>query len=243
MAECGIAAFNRDALEEGYQYNRADQRLSTRLAVARRNRAVFAMMQRHMGDTRSVSIVDIGCGDGVASRLLFDTLKPRQITGIDAAESAVALATRNHAVEGRLHFARHDACQLPFAPQSFDLAILRESLHHMEAPDIAIAEAARVARHMLILEPNGYNPVLKVIEKTSRYHIEHGERSFFPHRLEHWVRGAGASVIDSRYTGIIPVFAPDWLARLLGRIEPFFERLLVVRRFYCASVVMWCAKD
>ena len=39
---------------------------------------------------------------------------------------------------------------------------------------------------MFVIEPNGYNPVLKVLEKVSRYHIEHEERSFFPATLHAW---------------------------------------------------------
>lgn len=48
----------------------------------------------------------------------------------------------------------------------------------MTVPAKAIYAARSWADAMLIIEPNGTNPVLKIIGKASKYHREHGERSF-----------------------------------------------------------------
>src|SRR5690606_24385446 len=129
------------------------------------------------------------------------------------------------------------AYDLPYADQSFDIAHLRGALHHMDQPERAIAEATRVAKTVLVLEPNGYNPVLKIIEKASRYHVEHGERSFPPPMVDSWLRAQGYEVIYRRYSGFVPYFCPDWAARALAKLEPLVERLPLIRALACGTYV------
>jgi SAM-dependent methyltransferase len=54
----------------------------------------------------------------------------------------------------RADFQAADAEALPFRDASFDVVAVHDGLHHLERPDLAIREMARVARHgVLILEP------------------------------------------------------------------------------------------
>jgi SAM-dependent methyltransferase len=51
-----------------------------------------------------------------------------------------------HAAAKGLDTVRADATELPFADESFDAAILVSMLHHVDAPERALAEARRVLR-------------------------------------------------------------------------------------------------
>jgi ubiquinone/menaquinone biosynthesis C-methylase UbiE len=60
-----------------------------------------------------------------------------------------------------LAFRVADGEQLPFDAGSFDVVHSKDSLHHMEHPERAVAEYRRVLKpggHALIIEANRYNP-------------------------------------------------------------------------------------
>jgi hypothetical protein len=89
-----------------------------------------------------------------------------------------------------------------------------------------------------VLEPNGWNPVLKAIEKLSAYHRAHGERSFFTHTIDGWMKDAGLKIVHRSFSGLVPYFCPDGAARLLKRVEPMVERLPGVRQVACGTYVV-----
>lgn len=91
---------------------------------------------------------------------------------------------------------------------------------------------------MIIHEPNGNNPGLKIIEKTSRYHIGHHEKSYGTRQMKRWLGAAGAAVAYSKTAGFVPMFCPDWLARAMKVIEPAVEGTPVFRSLACAVHVM-----
>jgi hypothetical protein len=101
-----------------------------------------------------------------------------------------------------------------------------------------IREAFRLAPEVLIHEPNGNNFGLKIIEKTSRYHREHHEKSYSSRRLRRWVEEAGGEVVSQRFAGFVPMFCPDWLARLMKGAEPLLERLPLLNALGCAVYVL-----
>jgi 2-polyprenyl-6-hydroxyphenyl methylase/3-demethylubiquinone-9 3-methyltransferase len=95
---------------------------------------------------RSCTVLDIGCGGG----FLANYLAPlgHRVTGIDASTDALRVAAL-HDRTGRVYYQEGDALQLPFADASFDVVCAMDFLEHVENPDQAILEAARV------LSPSG----------------------------------------------------------------------------------------
>jgi SAM-dependent methyltransferase len=156
--------------------------------------------------------------------------------GIDPVQEAIAVACQNR---GRrdITFSVASASMIPYTADSFDIAHLRGVLHHMDHPDEGIREALRVAHRILVIEPNGYNPALKILERVSRYHRHHGERSFRPSLLDAWVEGSHGDVEQQTYAGLVPFFCPDPVARVLKTLEPIVEALPVVRSLACAVYV------
>lgn len=216
---------------DGYRYT-TNAGLSSRLANRRMTRAMLAAT-----DFAGKRVLDVGCGDGTYSIELAAEGGSTTVHALDPVRSAVEVAGRKHGRTG-ITFGVASAYELPFTGGSFDIVALRGVLHHMDEPRRAIAEALRVAGVVAVIEPNGYNPVLKLLERFSRYHIEHGERSYAPRRLDRWASDLGGRVVRRQWVGLVPMFAPDQLARILKRIEPVLERVPLLRCVTLAQYVI-----
>jgi SAM-dependent methyltransferase len=214
----------------GYLYT-TNAPLSSRLANRRCTDAVLSM-----ADLRGKAVIDIGCGDGTYTHELLELAHPASIHGIDAVVQAVASGGAKHGGP-RLTFAAGSAANLPYADDSFDIAVVRGLLHHMSAAPEALREALRVARSIIVVEPNGYNPGLKLLERFHPYHLAHGEKSYPPRTLDRWVRDAGGTVEQRTWAGLVPFFCPDWAALVLKKIEPALETTPVLRSMGCAVYV------
>jgi hypothetical protein len=91
---------------------------------------------------------------------------------------------------------------------------------------------------LLIIEPNGNNPILKLIEKMSPYHREHEERSFSSRTLARWCREAGCPATSISFIGFVPFFFPTLPAKIIHFFQPFLERVPLLCRFFGAQVVI-----
>ena len=221
--------FNDDALENrGYLYS-TNAPLSSRLANQRLTDITLESVQ-----IKGKNVLDVGCGDGVYTLEIDAHGKPKSIIAGDVADRAIKVA-RNNSAGRNIHYMVNSAYELPFQANCFDVAILRGVLHHLDDPRQAIKESLRVADVVWVIEPNGYNPGLKFLEKFSAYHIEHGEKSYAPHALDQWVDQLGGKVIYRKWAGFVPMFCPDWMAGLMKWLEPFVEYVPVVKNIGCAQ--------
>jgi ubiquinone/menaquinone biosynthesis C-methylase UbiE len=164
------------------------------------------------------------------------------LAGLDGAAAAIEVA-RSRPGASQIDFRVGSTDALPWPDGAFDVAILQGVLHHTADPGASVAEALRVAGEVVCVEPNGYSPVLKVLERFSPYHRAHEERSFSAATLRRWVVEAGGRVTDERFAILVPYFCPDALARLLKLVEPMVERLPVVRRYLLAVYVFRAVRD
>ncbi len=218
----------------GYLYT-TNARLSSRLANRR-----LTDVTLESADFTGKRVIDVGCGDGTYSNELLDEGRPASIHGVDPAEEAVRIARSKYGE--RITFAVCSAYDLPYPADSFDIAQLRGVLHHMSKPAVALRESLRVAPMVVVIEPNGYNVGVKLFERCSAYHIEHGEKSYPPMRLDRWVREAGAQVVRRRWAGLVPMFCPDWCARALKRMEPVLEATPGLRSLGCSVYTFTAAR-
>jgi ubiquinone/menaquinone biosynthesis C-methylase UbiE len=216
---------------EGYLYS-TNARLSSQLANRRCTDSVLAMT-----DFRGRRVIDVGCGDGTYTVELLALGEPASIHGVDVVQQAVVVAGRK-TDDPRISFVVGSATELPYPDDSFDIALVRGVLHHMPDAQAALRQALRVAPIVVVLEPNGYNPVLKLFERFHPYHIAHGEMSYAPKTLDRWMRQLGATVERRTWAGLVPMFCPDWCAVALKKIEPGFERIPLARAAGCAVYVL-----
>ena len=228
-----IGKFDQDAAGGGYLYTRPG-RLSTNLSNARMSQAILAA-----ADFTAKRVIDLGCGDGAYTVELASVGGAASVVGVDPAPAAISAATDRAKLSGVAGCSFRVGNIYSIAPEteSYDIAVLRGVLHHTDDPERALAVALALAPFAIVLEPNGSNPVLKLIERLSPYHRTHSERSFLPSTVCRWARGTGGRVGLQRAINLVPMFCPDWLARCCKAIEPAVESLPLLRHFACGQYV------
>ena len=100
---------------------------------------------RRLGTPRAPGqrALDVGCGPGALAAVLVDRLGARAVTAVDPSASFVS-AARLRLPDVRVEQA--PAEQLPFADDSFDLALAQLVVHFLSEPTVGISEMARVTR-------------------------------------------------------------------------------------------------
>lgn len=235
-----VRRFDEDVREQG-SYAYTGDRLSARLANGRISRSIAGAF-----DFRGTSVLDLGCGDG-AYTVEFAGLGVREVVGLDPAAVAIEAArsrARELGLDQRVRFEVGNIYALDdyLAPGRFDCIVIRGVLHHLPDPARALAGLAAYEGSVVVLEPNGNNPVLKLLERFSRYHIEHEERSFPPALIRRWLTSAGLTVRSSEVLNLVPFFCPDPLARVLRVLEPLVERTPLLRDIGCGQSIIVARK-
>ena len=232
MSEREFQPFEVDVARTGaYQYSTGMQ-----YSAATANARLSDMTLESM-DWTGLRALDVGCGDGVYTLELYHRGNLRELIGIDLSPAAIAAASAKVAGES-VRFSVCSGSRLPFENDSFDVAHLRGVLHHMEDPALAVAEALRVANRVFIIEPNGWNPGLKLIERLSPYHRQHHERSFTSAQIGRWITSSGGTVSWRKWGGFVPFFCPTGIAKWMKKIEPLLESLPILRQATCAVYVV-----
>jgi SAM-dependent methyltransferase len=111
------------------------------------------------------AVLEVGCGEGgnLVNVVATARVVPRLLVGADLFEDKVRFA-RRHVPPAR--FVCGDALTLPFRDGSFDVILCRDLLHHLAAPERAVAELRRVCRvggNVWVVEPNGRNPLVQLL--------------------------------------------------------------------------------
>jgi ubiquinone/menaquinone biosynthesis C-methylase UbiE len=235
-ADRNIDVFDEDVLKFGGYVYTTNMHLSSRMAT---QRTVDIILET--GYFANHSVLDMGCGDGYYTTRFWDIGKPRSLTGVDAATYAIKAANANKA-NRPIKFMVGNAHNLPWADYSFDVVMIQSILHHDDDPEDMIREAFRLAPVILIHEPNGNNPGLKVIEKLSHYHRAHGEKSYTSLQFNRWIKEKGGETVYRKFAGFVPMFCPDWIALLTKQIEPIIEKTPLICELACSVVVLVAKK-
>jgi ubiquinone/menaquinone biosynthesis C-methylase UbiE len=181
-----------------------------------RERCIDKLGYRFRGDER---LLDVGCGDGGVARLL--RRRVREVVAVDIEPSP-----KWHDEDG-LSFMVADGEELPFGDAEFDLIHSKDSLHHMERPERAIADYRRVLKLKgvaLIVESNRYNPIF-FVHMTKMLGHEHFPRGRF--------QGLVRSAFDDVLFGSFEAHYVPWGEQLLPvqhAVEELLERVPVASR-------------
>jgi ubiquinone/menaquinone biosynthesis C-methylase UbiE len=167
------------------------------------------------------AMLDVGCGTGSSLAIYegcFETY-----TGIDLSPRSIELA--------RNRFPQHDwrvgdACQLPFADDSFDLVAFSSVLHHIPDFSAAVVEARRVLKPggvVFAYDPNLLHPAMALLRHPrSPLYLPEGvspnERPLTSRELRRAFEAAGfRSIVQRGQSGISYRYAaPRFIRGLLS---------------------------
>jgi ubiquinone/menaquinone biosynthesis C-methylase UbiE len=162
----------------------------------------------------SHSLLDVGCGTGHFTDW-FASLG-LSVVGLDRASPMVAFARGR---QPDLPLVLADATHLPFGDATFDVVVLLTVLEFVDAPERSLREAARVARHGLILGVlNRLSPVA-LWRRLRRAATYRRARFFSPGQMERLLRTSlGYRPMAIRWrTGLYPTAWLDhWAALPFG---------------------------
>jgi SAM-dependent methyltransferase len=228
----GPAPFDFDAKDnQGYRYT-TNAPLSSIVANQRLTNITVSWIKKQRGIK---SVMDLGCGDGAYTAQLAKACPRVKFSGTDPARDAIRVAKK---IYPDISFGVADLLKPRSLPQPApEAGIIRGVIHHVPDARQGVINSVRYSRKLLMIEPNGWNPILKVIEKVSPYHRAHGERSFTSQKLTGWVREGGSIVTKTSFVGLVPFFCPSWLAKFLKRIEPAVENSFLAP-LVCAQTIL-----
>jgi SAM-dependent methyltransferase len=87
--------------------------------------------------------LDVGCGNGAFTELVAARCAPATLDGIDPSVEQLAFARTRRTLQGAT-FQQADAMALPFADDSFDLAVMPLVIFFVPEPARGVAEMVRV---------------------------------------------------------------------------------------------------
>jgi ubiquinone/menaquinone biosynthesis C-methylase UbiE len=138
-------------------------------------------------------VADLGSGEGLLSELLARRCK--KVIAVDNSEKIVAFGSARAKKNGlkNLEFRLGDLQDPPIEPESVDLVILSQALHHAEDPAAAISSAHR------LLQTHGQILILDLLKHSfEKARESYGDRwlGFAESNLHGWLEDAGFKKIE-----------------------------------------------
>ncbi len=97
--------------------------------------------------TRSIGrVLEIGCGQGVGARIIYDLFRPKQYVGIDLDPRMIRRANKKAGALQGATFIEGDVSHLDFPDASFDLVIDFGIVHHVPNWRQGLSEVHRVLK-------------------------------------------------------------------------------------------------
>jgi ubiquinone/menaquinone biosynthesis C-methylase UbiE len=132
--------------------------------MALQHKTLTVWVIEHMNVQPTDRVLDIGCGGGMAVKLLAERASAGKVAGCDYSEEMVRQATaRNKAAvqRGQVEIKRGDVMALPYADATFDKVCGIETFYFWPDPTIGLSEARRV------LKPGGQITIAMEMSKEA----------------------------------------------------------------------------
>jgi SAM-dependent methyltransferase len=171
-------------------------------------------------------VLEVGCGNGAATRLIMQHVGPARLIGIDVSPVFVKMASEAFAGDPRTCFALGDAIATRQPDSFFDLVIAHTVYSHLVDPQAALAEAYRVLKpggRLAIFDGDFASLSVALFEgdplqsaaATALRHMVHA-----PHimrQLPALIVAAGFNLDSVEPHAYVQTTSPDYLLTLLAR--------------------------
>ena len=180
-----------------------------------RNRAAISLL-----DADDHTIVDLGCGEGIALEMAVKMLPDADVYGVDYLEENIEICARHG-----LRAVRGDLYDLDIPGGSVDAALLQEVIEHLHEPGAAVAEIHRVLRpggKLIVVFPNDrtWKFVWRMMLMLKEANYDYGHvRQWTPRSAREFLTEHGFDVFYSRSTPL-PIWSVALDAVVAGRRRP-----------------------
>jgi 2-polyprenyl-3-methyl-5-hydroxy-6-metoxy-1,4-benzoquinol methylase len=148
---------------------------------------------------RHTSIIDIGCGEGIALEKLTTLFPGKEVTGVDLELENIEICTRYG-----LKVVYTNVYDLALPAERFDVAICIDVLEHLTKPEEGVRELYRILRpggRLIIVIPHDRNFLLSRLAlgmiKEAFYDAGH-ERQWRPREVAGLLEKAGFTVAGGK---------------------------------------------
>ncbi len=145
-------------------------------------------------------VLEVGAGEGVIAERVGQHFSGSAVVGIDLCDPHLVSHWRQRGLSGV--FA--DASRLPFADRCFDLVLAIEVLEHLDDPEGALAEIARVSSGSIVLSVPR-EPLWRIGNVVRRRYWSAWGNT--PGHVQHWTSRAFARLV-ARHLRIVAQWRP-----------------------------------
>jgi 2-polyprenyl-3-methyl-5-hydroxy-6-metoxy-1,4-benzoquinol methylase len=161
----------------------------------------------------SVSLLDVGCGEGVLVHRWAQRLPTARVVGIDLEEPSIQAGWEQHQAPN-LEYKVMRAENLPFADGEFELACAIEVLEHVPDPEHTLAEMVRCASgHLLVSVPR--EPLWRMLNMARGAYLR--DLGNTPGHLNHWSKRSFVGLLE-RHGEVVQARSPFPWTMLLVRV-------------------------
>ncbi|MDD5327555.1 MAG: class I SAM-dependent methyltransferase [Phycisphaerae bacterium] len=189
--------------------------------VQRRQYLIFSQLLKDR-KLKDAGVLEVGCGTGRFSEQIVGL--GAELTVLDIGPKLVDKVSRKLSCDGVVG----DACNLPFADESFDIVISSECIEHTLHPEQAIREMCRVCRSgglVCVTSPNRlWYPVLVAARKLGLRKFSGIENWIYPRRAATVMRQEGMTNIVISGCHLWP-FQLKFTQPMLRRLDAMGKKL------------------
>ena len=208
---------NTAYLERAGEYDAENQDKSRTML---KKAALVATAIEKRANGRPISILEVGCGTGLFTKLLAERFPDARITATDAFVPMLDVAKKRLAAFPNTTVAQYDAQTEGTFADAFDIVCGVDLIHHLPDPVGGLRcwrGLVAPGGALVFFESNPRNPVLylRVAHRPEEARFKYNTR----HNLTAWVSAAGWANVSVDYA---PIYLPNGPRRLwpaLGHIE------------------------
>jgi 2-polyprenyl-3-methyl-5-hydroxy-6-metoxy-1,4-benzoquinol methylase len=201
---------SKDGVDTGKTY---DKYGSTNPLVGRMMGTFERTLDELFTAASPISLLDVGCGEGVLVHKWARQLGQARVVGIDLEEPSIQAGWAERQAPN-LDYRVMRAENLPFADDEFDLVTAIEVLEHVPDPEHTLAEMARCAQHRLLVSVPR-EPLWRMLNMARGAYW--GQLGNTPGHLNHWSKRSFVKLL-SRYGDVVEARSPFPWTMLLVRL-------------------------